>query len=233
MKNYRLNGVSFIPSGALPIMLACTKEKADGLVVREAKGTNLEATKRLRFVRVVDSNALRMFVSDGNEFQREYGEVPVKERSRLLGLQQLVEALKTGDRTAWSWAVKHLASSAGPTSEEYERLALQRQPAVELVKKLAEGLKEVQLVMWWKEEGEGQVIELGLRCPDACTALYTLAVMSIVGGGEGIGACLECGKPFVRRRKTKRFCSSGCRYNMHLKKVAATRRKSARRRQRR
>jgi hypothetical protein len=211
MKSYRLNSVSFKATGNLPVLVACPRDKADGLVVVEAEGT----TKRIPYVRLIDFDALKKFVEDPLKFQEEYGVVPDKTSLRILGFRQLAEALKTRDDDAYEFACRNLAKHS---VDPYQTLALRRQPSFELARFVAKGLRHVELVIWWREEDldQVQVMDLGLRCPDTTAALYALAAMSIVGGGEGIGACLKCGKALVRQRRTKKFCSDKCRYDMHM-----------------
>jgi hypothetical protein len=218
MKSYRFNSVSFTSTGKIPLLVACPRNKADGHIVVEAEGTPV--SERLPYVRLIDSNALSIFVNDVPAFQREYGDISPRDCSRLLGLLRLSQGLKTSDRTAYKWAFEHLTNATASPEALFDQMALERQPEVELVKYLARGLRRVELVIWWKEVGRGQVFDVGLRCPDATAALYALAAISIVGGGGGIGACLRCGTAFVRQRRTRKFCSDKCRYDMHMSRSA-------------
>ncbi|KKK51925.1 hypothetical protein LCGC14_3110080, partial [marine sediment metagenome] len=216
MRNYRWNSVAadrveLGPIGTIPVLMACDRRKADGVV---AHVSSVEEASQLGCVRVVDMDALELFASDGPAFQREYGRMPDHETLRLLGLLQLAEALKTRDNTDWEWARHRLASHPDPVFQNIKRSILGRQPGMELGRLLAEGLGKVQLVLWWKEEGRDLVILPGLRCPDVRSALYTLALVRIAGG-KGLGACLNCGKPFVRQRGTRKTCSASCRYAMY------------------
>lgn len=232
MKRYRLNAVSFLPSESLPILVACPKDKADGLVVTEARNRRGGRPVHLRFVRVVNDDAIKSFVTDGDAFQKEYGAVPKDAASRLLGLLQLTEALKSGNQSDWNWACDLLTSTPNAFGKDFSIRILRFQPGVELARHLAEGLTDVELVLWWKEVRDDQVIELGLRCPDPCSALFAQAAISVVAGGTGIGACLKCGKAFWRRRRTRKFCSDTCRYDMHMKRLDDEPQKSNKRRKR-
>lgn len=219
MRNYRFDTVELESVGTIPVLMACDRRKADGVV---AHVTSVEEAKRLGCVRMVDLDALNLFVNDGFSFQKEYGLLSNSETKRLLGLLQLAEALKYRDEIAWKWACKGLSQELEYRLFPKLRI-LERQPGVELARLLAEGLKDVQLVLWWRQEGRNLVILPGLRCPDVRSTLYTLALIRIAGG-KGLGACLNCGKPLVRQRGMRRkTCSDKCRYEMYLRKKKSPR----------
>ncbi len=193
----------------IPVLLACTRQKADGVVVHVS---NPEEAQRLGCVRVLDKKALRLFVSDWRAFGKEYGHISRREELRLRGLLQLAEAIRNQDESAGRWASESLASDPEPQLRKLKQRILRQQPGVELARVLAEGLRGVQLVLWWKEEGRDLVALPGLRCPDVLSALYTLALVRILGG-TGFGTCVMCGKAFVRQRgERKKTCSDKCRY---------------------
>jgi hypothetical protein len=218
MKIYGNAQVTLEPVKTIPLLIACARNKADGVV---AFGhSSAEEARRLGCVRVIDEDALDLFVSDERAFVKEYGSIPATEGVRLLGLLQLVEALKTHDKTVWELALDRASYSPHKAIWDIQRPLLERQPGVELARLLAEGLTGVQLVLWWKEERRDVVILPGLRCPDARSALYALAWLRIAGG-EGLGACLNCGKPLVTRRRMRRlYCSNKCKMAWHRSKKA-------------
>jgi len=237
MRRYRNGRVLLEPVRTIPLLIACDQRKLDGVVLGEANPA-------LGRVRVIDSAALDLFVRDGPAFQKEYGEVPRSESLKLLGLLQLAEAINSQDRLVWRWAIQNLAPTPDPEVQvraliprrELVRLrmgprtTLERQPGLELGRLLAEGLRDVQLVLWWKEEGKYTVIEPGLRCPDARSALYALALLR-VSGGKGLGACLCCGKPLLVQRGMRRlYCSNKCKQAWHRKLKAQRQAKKRRKR---
>lgn len=234
MYRYRNDSVTLEPVKTIPVLVACRdKGKADGVVVHVQ---SVDEAQRLGgVVRVIDQDALELFESDGRAFQREYGSVADADSYRLLGLLQLAQALATGDGIAWRSACERLGQELGYKMFPDLRV-LERQPGFELVRLLARGLKDVQLVLWWKEQGKDLVALPGLRCPDALSALYTLALIRIAGG-KGVGACLNCGGAIVQSRGLRRrYCSNKCKMRWHRSHPAKPRggaKKSRKRRSKR
>ena len=195
MKTYRLNSVELVPTGRLPILVACDRTKADGVAVHVA----VEA-QNLGCIREIDSRALALFVNNPKKFQREYGSVTEADRKRLLGLLLLMGAIKNKENATLESAISRLATGLVP---DWDRKLLERQPGVELGRRLAEGIQGVEFMLWWKDDGNDSYILPGLRCPNTLAALYTLAALEMEGG-KGLGACIVCGRPFVRQRGTRK-----------------------------
>ena len=185
-----------------------------------------EEARNLGCMREIGMQALTLFVNDSLSFGREYGEINDEERSKLLGLLLLGKALADNDGRVLELAIKRLAVGF---FSDFTKRGLKKQPAIELGRELAKGLKRVEFVLWRKDTHKETLILPGLRCPDIHSALYTLAVLSLEGG-TGLGACVICGTPFVQTRKTRKTCSGKCRYALHMKKKATH---SAKRRKRR
>ena len=212
MKSYRLNSVEITPTGKIPVLLACSSRECEGVAVHV---NSVEEAQNLGCLRELGVDALRLFVHKWNEFKRKYGNVSDNERTTLLGILLLTKALKAKDAGVLNLAVDRLTAS-GPIPELRGQI-LRRQPGIELGRGLARGLRSVELILWRKDDGANTTILPGLRCPTILTALYVLAVMR-AEGGEGIGACLNCGAPFIQLRKTRRTCSGTCRYALHMKR---------------
>jgi hypothetical protein len=205
MASYRLHSVELVPTGKLPILLACDKQKADGVALHVASE---EEARKLGCVRVIDSSVLGLFLKNPKRFEEEYGSVPNTERRRVLGLLMLLGAIKNREAATLESAIRRLAT--GPFTD-WDRRVLERQPGIELGRRLAKGVRGVEFVLWWKDDREGSHHLSGLRCPDVLTALYTLAALQMEGG-KGLGACVVCGDPFFRVRGTRKTCSGKCRY---------------------
>jgi hypothetical protein len=205
MKSYRLHGVEIVPTGKLPILLACDKQRADGVALHVASE---EEARKLGCVRVVDSRVLTLFVKNPRKFEMEYGSVSNTERGRILGLLMLLGAIKNREDATLEFAINRLAT--GPFTD-WDRRVLEKQPGIELGRRLAEGVRGVEFVLWWKDDRKDSYHLSGLRCPDVLTALYTLAALQMEGG-KGLGACVVCGEPFIRVRGTRKTCSGKCRY---------------------
>lgn len=237
MKNNRWNSVEINPTGRIPILVTCPQKDLDGVALplhfsppgptEQDRHRQVEEFARLSRVREIGVEALALFADNWPAFKRKYGEISESDRSKLLGLLLLAKAISSKDARVLEWAIKRLATSPEVfvQSKEY---VLRKQPGTELAEGLASGVRGVEFILWWKEVGMTSTILPGLRCSDLRSALYTLAVMHIEGG-EGLGACLVCGKPFMQRRKTRKTCSDKCRYTLHMQrkttKVTAKRRK--------
>ena len=207
MNNYRWNSVEITSDRTIPLIIDCPQDKLEGVVLGDVR-----ALKSGRVLEMGDG-ALELFVSNGPKFRTEYGPVSDDESSRLLGLLQLIDALKHRDKVALEAAIQRLAISPIPEIRQLAKRALLENPGWQLGNYLAGGLRDVQLVMWCKDNGKDTEILPGLYCRNATSALYALVSMRL-SGGQGLGACLNCGKPLIRKRGTRKFCSDACRYAM-------------------
>src|SRR5262249_8222764 len=126
MNNYRWNSVELHGDKEIPVLVACPQDRLEGVVLT---GLNPPETRRVREGRIED---LDLFISDGLEFQARYGTVSESDSSRLLGLLQLIEALKHHDKTAWLAAAERLAVSPIKEFRGIERRTLLKNPGWQL-----------------------------------------------------------------------------------------------------
>ncbi len=223
MKHYRLNSVELNGDREIPVIVACPQSQLEGVVLTDL---NPPESRRVREVKVDD---LDLFVTNGPGFEKLYGAVSDSESSLLLGLLQLIEALKHKNPSDLEAASQRLAVSPIKEFREIERQALFNNPGMKLGRLVAKGLRDVRLVLWCKDDGRDTEILPGLHCQDATSALYALVLMRL-SGGKGLGACLNCGKFLPRQRRTRKFCSDTCRYKYFMRRNSSKRSKKEHRR---
>jgi hypothetical protein len=187
MKNYRWDSVGIEKTRGIPVLLACTPEEADGVAVHVESE---EEAKRVGCVREVGPEALSILNTSPAKFGKRYGELAVEDRTRLFGILLLAKAIMTRDEKFLELAVARL--SEGPFSA-MRRKIIQSQPAIELGKQIALGLRGIEFILWRKDTEHGTTIAPGLRCLDIKSAIYALALLRIEGG-EGLGVCVVCGE---------------------------------------
>lgn len=211
MKSYRFNSVELRGDSQIPLIVACPQSKLEGVVLTEVHPP--ESGR----VREMGAEALDIFTEDGPRFRELYGPISDGESSRLLGLLQLIDALRHHDKAALESSLLRLADSPIKEFREIEKRALLNNPGWHLGSFIAKGLRDVRLVLWAKDDGRDTEILPGLHCQDGTSALYALVLMRL-SGGKGVGACLNCGKFLPRQRRTKKFCSDSCRYKHFMRR---------------
>jgi hypothetical protein len=205
-----------MPERRLPILIAASGDKADGLVSFAPWN-----------VRQLSPGILAV-LSDSKErarMEKLYGTLPEQDRARLLELLALVERVAAGD---WS-PVREFKTSikrtgVGRTVEvQISGSGSIKSPVLALTAALTDGLSKSRFVVWWAELG--QRFAPGIYCEDFTTALYS-AVLWSVGEPGGLSVCGHCGQPFFRSRSKQRYCSHSCQSAAGMRRLRSRRKKA-------
>lgn len=190
-----------LPHEFLPVLLACRREKRDGVVFL---GVDLPS------VRVLDARAVELFIRPSSrvQFEREYGVVREHTRNSLLYLIGLADGISKRDSVGlyklikkWSWYLDPHRDFRALWEE------IRRGPINELGTRLNGRLYRTRVVVWWAEPQ--RKFTPGLYCKDIDTALHAV-LLSRLGIPGGLGICLKCQTPFARSRRTQNYCSHRC-----------------------
>ena len=145
------------------------------------------------------------------DFEQLYGKVNQEQAETLAWLLSFADAIKGRSITKLRDAVAAYAKtfrSADKRRSVLRSLPIYKTlPLKELSASFNLRLHECRLVVWWSDIARR--LTVGLYCEDATTALFALA-LSRLGEAGSLGICKRCRKFFVRRKPSKRFCSSNC-----------------------
>jgi hypothetical protein len=187
---------------ALPMLLPCALGQHSGLV------TLSPGFGGTRGVRVVPYNAFDLFQMDSQKFQEKYGSVPAREEKRLRGVIHVAEAVERRIQPDSTQCLS-LVTGSDRVMRALQFKTILENPTRFLAKELTRRAAAT-LVAWRK--GYGRPVP-GLLCPNAASALYTLALFHFAFGDvPQFGLCVICGKSFKRLRgERKQTCSAKCR----------------------
>lgn len=191
---------SVTPS-TVPILVETEGDSADGWASFE---TGLAGLMR---VKSLTQEALELFVENAREFERRYGQVPKHKREHLIALLNLAYGLVRNDEHAIDSALRRFETVLDATLDIRLLKRVhdpQRYLARRLSEELSQELSSARLVLWWS----GTQFLPGIYCRTTATALYALALVSVVGG-QSLGVCLRCGNVFVKKGK-RDYCSLTC-----------------------
>ncbi len=215
--NEPITTIRGLPGAAIPVLVSAPARQRDGRSVFPCPKV-VHGRERLvlqqRDVRIVPGQSLELFIDPRKrqDFEKEFGPVPEKDRKELLyllGLAGAVSECKQDLQRGLSALFEAVwARSGGEPDLHFHLYAEARQtPAYALCKIMNRGIQQSQFIVWWVERERR--LAPGLYCEDVSSALFALA---LIGRGRpgSLCVCLRCGAPFFARRGKQAYCSHRC-----------------------
>ena len=192
---------------ALPVLIDSPEKNREGMVPHH--GRLLGPLSWDTPIRTMPESALLTFVDpkQRRNFEAKFGVIPDKQRTRILYLLGLANAIHTKNLDALSRTVISFEKGIGLKEGVMNQGRLR--PLRELGEQLNVCVRDTVFVIWWSDIEKRFVP--GLYCKNLFTALGALALAKI-GRPGGLSTCQrpQCGRVFIRSRGKQDYCSPQC-----------------------